>query len=201
MKAIFKLGLLALLFTGCAKIPAGSVALADALQTEGERMHTINLHLINRLFSDKRMAIDRFIYADYTPVVAANLVNNPKFKTDDFKKDFPEMVQALLPEINARRDSLVKVLDLQKEKILDKLNTDYKAFNTASIALKLLLESATKVTKEKQALFEQVKTLSNNKLDLIGIENALDGFVNSAGKVGGKVVDVNSMINQILTNK
>ena len=195
MKLILSLSLIIVAF-GCARIPAGSVTVADALQREGERMHSLNLALINRLFSDKRMAIDRFINAEYTLVVSENFIK--RAQVTDFKKEFPEMVQAVLPEINARRDSLVKVLELQREKIMDKLNTDYQAFNTASVALKLLLESAVKVGKEKQALFENVKTLSNTKIDFVGIEGALDRFVNSAGKVGGKIVDVDSSINQIL---
>jgi len=196
MKPIFQLSLWLLFSFGCAKIPAGSVTLADALQREGERMHSLNLVLVNRMFSDKREAIDRFINGDYTLTVADNFIK--KVQTTDFKKDFPEMVQAILPEVNARRDSLVKVLELQREKITDKLMTDYNAFNTAAVALKLMLESAVKVTREQQALFEQVKTLSNTKLDFVSIEGALDRFVNSAGNVGGKIVDIDSSINNIL---
>ena len=196
MQLIFRLSIVMLITFGCATIPVGSVTLADALQREGEKMHSLNLALVNRMFSDKRTAIDRFINTEYTLAVSENFIR--KVQTTDFKKDFPEMVQALLPEINARRDSLVKVLELQREKVVDKLNSDYQAFNTSSIALKLMLESAAKLEKEKQALFEQAKTLSNSKIDFIGIEGALDRFVNSAGKVGGTVADVDSAISKIL---
>lgn len=199
MKAIFKLGLVALLLTSCAKIPMGSVVLADALITEGERMHNLNLVLMNRLFNEKRAAIENFINAEYTPVVAANFAKLVDPKTvDEFKKDFPEMMQALTPKINARRDSLVKVLELQKEKTVAKLNADYKAFTTGFFELKKLLESAVKIDKEKAALFDKVKAFSNNRIDLVGLENVLDKFVNSAGKVGGGIVDLDSAINQIL---
>lgn len=196
MKPVLQLTFWLLFAFGCAKIPAGSVTLADALQKEGERMHTLNLSLVNRMFSDKREAIDRFINGEYTLTVADNFIK--KVQTTDFKKDFPEMVQALLPEINARRDSLVKVLELQREKITDKLNTDFNAFNTAAVSLKLMLQSAVKLNKEQQALFDQVKTLSNTRIDLVSIEGALDRFVNSAGNVGGKIVDIDSSINNIL---
>src|SRR5215203_2393166 len=145
MKAIIKLSFLFFFLSGCVKIPVQSVALADAIQTEGERMHNMNVIFLNRIFDAKRESIEKFIKEEYTPVVVANFTTKvtKEFPQTDFKKEFPELLDALLPEINKRRDTLVRALDMQKEKIVEKLNADYKVFDNAVFEMKKLLESAT----------------------------------------------------------
>jgi PBP1b-binding outer membrane lipoprotein LpoB len=195
MKFILTLITGALLVIGCAKIPAGSVTLADAVQAEGSRMHTINMNLVNSIFNGKRTAIESFINNEYAPKVIGNFFErNPAVD----KKDFPELIQSFTVRIVARRDSLMNALETEKLKLIDKLHTDYRVFNLAATELKLLLESATKVTKEREALFAQAKALSNNRVDFIGIESALDKFIHSAGNVAGNISTLSSDINQHL---
>jgi len=38
----------------CARIPIQSVDLAESLMQEAERMHTLNIRLINKIFDDKK---------------------------------------------------------------------------------------------------------------------------------------------------
>ncbi|HYO21502.1 MAG TPA: hypothetical protein VER36_03785 [Flavisolibacter sp.] len=203
MKNVLTLSLLLLLFSSCAKIPVQSIALAEALQEEGERMHKLNLVFLNRIFLSKRVTIEKFIEEQYTPKAVAEFTSrvSKEFPQTDFKKEFPELMNALLPQINTRRDSLVRELELQKEKVVDKLNTDYKVFNNAASELKKLLESAVKVDKEKQALFNQAKALSNNRIDFNQLEGALDKFILSGGNVGNNIAELNNAVNQLLTNK
>jgi hypothetical protein len=203
MKSIFKLGFLILFFFGCAKIPVQSVMLADALKAEGERMHKLNLTLLDRVFSAKKSTIDKFINEEYAPEVIKNFINiiNTNQPNTDFKKEFPELMQAIMPKINARKDSLINALEIQKEKIIDKLDTDYKVFDDAALELKHLLESAVKIDKENQALLNNAKELSNNKIDFNRLENAFDKFITSTGNVSANIVALNNDINQILDNK
>jgi hypothetical protein len=203
MRTRFILSLLVLFIFGCAKIPVQSVVLADALQVEGERMHKLNLIFLNRIFSAKRETIEKFIKEEYTPKIVGDFTNKvaKEFPQTDFKKEFPDLLNALLPRINERRDSLVNTLELQKEKIVDKLNTDFTVFNNAAFELRRLLESAVKVDKERQALFNQAKALSNNRIDFNSVEGALDKFIHSSGSVGNNVDALNNSINQLLNNK
>jgi hypothetical protein len=203
MKRIYQLTFLLLFITGCAKIPVESVVLADALQEEGERMHKINLLFLNRIFSAKRDEIEKFMKDEYTPKVVDEFVVKVKkeFPATDFKAEFSDLMTALMPKINKRRDSLVTALELQKEKIVDKLNTDYKVFDNSAMQLKNLLRSAVKVDAEKQGLFNQAKALSNNRLDFNSVEAALDRFIHSAGNVGNNVTQLDSVINQLLNKK
>jgi hypothetical protein len=196
MKFILYTGIaISLLVASCASVPQGSVTLADALQTEGARMHSLNLHLLNSVFKAKREALENLLSDQY----AASLIDNVFKKNSAIQKeDFPELLKAITRKVISKRDSLVNVLETEKAKLQDALNTDYAAFNTASIALKLMLESAVKVTREKQALFDQVKSLSNSKIDFSRVENALDGFIQSAGTAGAGVTKFKTEIDQIL---
>lgn len=203
MKLIGKLSLLLFFLISCAKIPVQSVALADALQVEGERMHRLNTIFLNRIFLSKRDEIEKFMKEEYAPMVVQNMmkgVNEAEFKAN-LKTDLPEFTSAVTSVVNNRRDSLVTALELQKEKIVEKLDADYAVFNTAALELKRLLESAVKVDKEKQALFAQAKTLSNNRIDFTSLEAAIDKFIHSGGNVGSNVQNLNNVINQLLTNK
>ena len=203
MKLICKLAFLLFFVISCAKIPVQSVALADALQVEGERMHRLNTVFLNRIFLSKRDEIEKFIKEQYAPTVVENMmkgVNEAEFKAN-LKTDLPEFTAAVTGVVNTRRDSLVTALELQKEKIVEKLDADYAVFNTAALELKRLLESAVKVDKEKQALFTQAKTLSNNRIDFTSLEAAIDKFIHSSGNVGNNVQNLNNVINQLLTNK
>jgi hypothetical protein len=203
MRTLFKLSFLAFFIFGCAKIPVQSIALADALQSEGERMHKLNLVFLNRIFMAKRETIEKFIKEDYAPKVVENMMgklNEAEFKAK-LKDDLPEFTSAVTSVVSQRRDSLVNALELQKEKVVDKLSTDYNIFNNAAFELKRLLESAVKIDKEKQALFNQAKALSANRLDFNGLENTLDKFIHSSGNVGNNIDVLNNAINQLLNTK
>jgi len=196
MKSVIKLSFLLLFFASCAKIPAESVVLVNALENEGERMHKINIMLTNKIFSLKRNTIEKFIKEEYEPfIIKAFIAKVPD--TTDFKADFAELMEAITPKINARRDTLLSVLEIQRENMIEKLNTDYKVFDNAMDELKKLLESAVKIDKEKLALYDKAKSLSNNNIDFNKVENALDKFINSAGHVGNNAAILTNDINQI----
>ena len=143
MKTIVLLLIVCPFAFGCAKIPVQSIALADAIQTEGERMHQLNILFLNRIFDGKRETIEKFIRDEYTPVVVEKFTAKvtKEFPQTDFKKEFPELMNAVMPQINTRRDSLVNALELQKEKIVEKLDVDYRVFANAVFELRKLLEA------------------------------------------------------------
>ena len=203
MKRIFHFALPLFLLASCAKIPVQSVALAEALHEEGERMHQLNTVFLNRIFLSKRDDIEKFIKEQYAPKVVENMMkgmNEADFKAN-LKTDLPEFTSAVTNVVNIRRDSMVKALELQKEKLVGKLNADYAVFHTAAGELKRLLASAVKLDAQKQALFTQAKTLSNNRVNFTNVEAALDRFIHSTGAISNNVLLLNEDINRLLTNK
>jgi len=197
MKKLAGLIMLLLLLQSCIRIPSESVSLADALQTEGARMHTLNLSLLDNIFIEKQKAIAKFITDEYAPGAIKNFVSILP-DTTNYKADFAKLMLAIQPQIDKRKDSLLTALETQRKKLVDKLNTDYKVFDSAASALKNLLASAVKIDKEKQALIDKAKSLSNNKIDLSNAESILDKFINSAGSVSGNIVTLNDQINQLI---
>ena len=185
-----------LLFVSCAKIPIQSIDLAESLKEEAERMHTLNIKLINKIFQDKKLLINEVIQNEYLP---AYLENFKKKIPDgvDFKARFADLVQAAYPLINSTRDSLLNVVDNTRNSIVEKLNADYIVFSSAFSDLQNLLKSSVKVDSEKSALFKKIKDLTKGKIDADAIEKATDKFITAVGAVGDKAAALNDTINLI----
>jgi hypothetical protein len=197
MKKIVRVIFVFVLLAGCVKIPVQSVDLADALMEEGERMHKVNLAFASSIFNTKRSEIDRFVEKEYTPAMIKNFTLMLPANANA-SEELPKMMKAIIPEINLRKDSLVNGLELQKERLITKLNTDYKIFENAAATLKRLLESAAREDKEKAALYSNVKDLSKNKVDLTQIEKILNDYVRSAGSAGSKINDLKAQLEPYL---
>jgi uncharacterized protein (UPF0216 family) len=181
----------------CAKIPIQAVELSHALKDEGERMHEMNLTLVEYVFNEKKHMVNEFINNEYSPALIEN------FKAGlpagiDVKKELVEIMQAINPRIDARRDSLLHVLQEQKAMITQKLNTDYKVYAEAFGAMQNLLASAAKLNQQREGVYENIKTLSGNRINLQGIDNALNQFIKGAGNMGEKTMMLTNTIQTFL---
>lgn len=192
-----KLLILLFVFSSCAQIPVQVVELSDALKDEGERMHQLNLTLVNKLFFEKRHMVNEVIEKEYTPRFIENFKSVLPDDVD-FEADFNELAQAVYPKINATRDSLISVLEVQKNAIVNKLNTDYKVYTNAYSEMQNLLRSASRLNKQRTEVFQQVKNLTNNKINIEGIETALNKFIKEAGNIAGKADALTNTINSFL---
>lgn len=188
---------LCILFASCARIPIQAVELSHALKDEGQRMHEMNIALVEYVFNEKRHLVNEFIANEYSPALVENFMRGLPPGTD-VKKDFLEIMQAINPRINARRDSLLDVLQQQKITISQKLNIDYKVYGEAFAALENLLASASRLNQQRAGVYENIKTLSGNRLNLQGIDNAVNQFIKGAGTVGEKTLMLTNTIQTLL---
>ncbi len=196
MKNIAYLMLLVLLGS-CAKLPVQTLSLTDALIQEGDRMHQLNQSLLNKMFEDKRAKIDGFIKNEYLPKYLEEF--KKRIPSDvNYEEELPNILQSILPEITSRRDRMQSALEDQRIKIMEKLNADYAVYKSSSMELRNLIESNIKVNEERQKAFQQVKTLSQNNIDLNQIETELDGFILKSGDLGGNINALNNSINALL---
>jgi len=186
-----------LMITSCAKIPVQSVELADQIYTEGERMHRLNIALVNRLFSEKREKIDEFIRLRYTPRVLDNFVAQVPVNTD-VKKELPGMMNSIIPRINERRDSMQAVLEANRIKIIDQLNQDFQQYQAACKGLSSLLQSAADVGTERKKVLGQISALSGNTLDFEQLETTIDQFIVQTGDWQQSVDQINKGISNLL---
>ncbi len=197
MRKLLLPALATLFFFSCARIPMQSVSLMEAVETEGARMHSINMALLHSMFREKKEMINTFIENEYTPALVENFKKQLPANAD-YKTDFAEMVQSLMPHINARKDSLLRALDEEQFKIMDQMQTDYAVYEHAVGELKRLLTSAAKVDAEKKALFDTARMVSNNRVNLTEIEAALDNFIISGGSVGSNIQKLSQTVNSFL---
>lgn len=181
----------------CAKIPIQAVELSHALKDEGERMHEMNLTLVEYVFNEKKHMVNEFINNEYSPALIENFKAGLPAGTD-VKKELVEIMQAINPRIDARRDSLLQVLQEQKGMITQKLNTDYKVYAEAFGAMQNLLASAAKLNQQREGVYENIKTLSGNRINLQGIDNALNQFIKGAGNIGEKSIMLTNNIQTFL---
>ncbi len=187
-----------LLITSCAKIPTQSVDLSNALKQEANRMHQMNIALVDYVFNEKKHMINEFIANEYAPAFVQNFIKLLPPDTD-VKREMPEIIAAINPKIDDRRDSLLSVLQVQKNAIVKQLNTDYQAFDQAFVALQNMLASAAKLNATRTSIYDDVKNLSGNKINLSAINTLLDNFITGAGSVGEKATILSSSI-QLLLN-
>ncbi|MBC7868339.1 MAG: hypothetical protein H7X88_12460 [Gloeobacteraceae cyanobacterium ES-bin-316] len=181
----------------CARMPVQAVELSHALKEEGQRMHSLNLTLVEYVFNEKKHLVNEFINNEYSPALIEN------FKTllpasIDVKKELVEIMQAINPKIAQRRDSLLQVLQEQKNMISQKLNADYKVYEEAFTAMQNLLASAARLNTQRESVYADLKALSNNRINLQGIDNALNQFILGAGSVGEKTVLLTNSIQTFL---
>ena len=198
MKSTIFILVLTILFYSCsATIPPQSVTLTDAISQEGKRMHQLNLALLNKMFNEKRESIDSFIKNKYTPKYLEEFKNQIPDGVN-VEEELPNILEAIIPEINSRRDMMQSALENQRVKLITKLETDYSAYADAALNLRMLLESAVKMDEENQKLYNQVYELSGNKIDFNKVENSINDFIMDTGDVSENILRLNESINSII---
>ncbi len=191
----------ALFLTSCASIPAESVILADAVVTEGRRMHELNISLLNKIFTDKRLLIDEFIKNKFTQDVITNY--KAKYAADyDFNKDFAFHMELAVEEITAQRNLMQSALETQRIKLIEKLNKDFMAYEQASNSLRLLLQSSVDLDRERRAALDKANSLTGNHIDFDKVESDIDNFILKAGENAANTMqsvnELNTNINQLI---
>lgn len=196
----FTCGLLLFLFlsqSSCTRIPLQSITLSEKIQEEGERMHRLNLLLVQQVFAEKKNRVNDFIQKEYTAKIVAKMTEDLDDETDP-KSVLPEMMGAALPLITERQYAMQLALDSAKIKLLDQLNADFKQYQLANSEMKKLLESAVKLNESKKQLLNQSNWLNKKGINYDALSELLDRFIQSSGNVGGLVVNLNKDLEKIL---
>ena len=196
----FTCGLLLFLFlsqSSCTRIPLQSITLSEKIQEEGERMHRLNLLLVQQVFAEKKNRVNDFIQKEYTVKIVAKMTEDLDDETDP-KSVLPEMMAAALPLITERQYAMQLALDSAKIKLLDQLNADFKQYQLATSEMKKLLESAVKLSESKKELLNQSNWLNKKGINYDALSELLDRFIQSSGNIGGLVVNLNKDLEKII---
>lgn len=177
----------------CAKIPQQSVDLMEAMQKEGEKMHQLNMSMVNQLFVQQKKEVKQFVQEVYSPQLIRNFKTSLPNNTN-YQEHFEDLTMALMPLVQNRQDSLIEALQTEKEKIQNKLSANYLVYTEAGNGLKKLLSSASKIEQQRTNLLQSVKTISNNQIDLLSLQAALEKYAHAAGSAQASIEDLQKAI-------
>ena len=136
------------------------------------------------------------LFRSYTPAVVQSVMQ--RLPPDaDVKREMPDIIAAINPKIDDRRDSLLAVLQHQKNSIIAQLSTDYDLFERSFLAMHNVLGSKSNL-QEAQIAINDLRRLSNHKIDIASINTAIDHFITSEGSVNEKGVVLTKNIQSLL---
>ena len=180
-------------FLSCASIPNSTSKLTKAVIDEGDSMHQLNISLVNQLFNERRQRLNSFITNKYTPAIIKKY-RNLLPQDIDYKKELPNIIEAIIPVINRKRDSLQDLLLKQQQKIVSGLNTNFISYSKATSSLQNLINSAVKIENAEESALSEINQLTGNKLNFKQIESKLDSLLNKTGLGMGKLLKVEKLI-------
>lgn len=193
---MFKNSVLILLFIGlssCVSIPKSTQKLTKDIVDEGDAMHQLNISLVNQLFTERRARLNSFITNTYTPAIIEKYQNLLPADVD-YKKELPNIIKAIVPVINRKRDSLQDLLLKQQQQIVSGLNTNFISYAKATSSLQNLINSAAKLKTDEENALAGINQLTGSKLNFKEIESKMDSLLNKTGLGMGKLLKVEQII-------
>ncbi|MEE9408842.1 MAG: hypothetical protein V3V28_12295 [Polaribacter sp.] len=180
-------------FLSCASIPNSTATLTKDVINEGDAMHQLNISLVNQLFNEKRARLNTFITSKYTPAVIKKYQKLLP-QNLDYKKELPNIIEAIIPVINRKRDSLQDLLLHQQQKIVTGLNTNFISYSKATSALQNLINSAIKENNAEKNALAEINQLTGNRLNFKQVENKIDSLLNKTGLGMSKLLKIEKLI-------
>ncbi|GAB7255780.1 hypothetical protein [Polaribacter sp. OB-PA-B3] len=177
----------------CASLPDATATLTKDVINEGDAMHQLNISLVNELFNEKKARLNTFITNKYTPEIIKKFQKLLP-QNVDYKKELPNIIEAIIPVINRKRDSLQDILSNQQQKIVTGLNANFISYSKATSSLQNLINSAVKENKEEQNALSEINQLTGNKLNFKQVENKLDSLLNKTGLGMEKLLKLEKLI-------
>lgn len=148
------------MFSSCASVPDSTSLLAEGVISKGVDMHKLNVELVKQLFEERKVQLNFFVRDKYTPSVINNYQKMIPDSTN-YKKEFFNIVNSIIPIVNKKKDSLQSILDKQQQDILEKLDNDFTNYTQASLSLQNLIDSSIKIKKETNDALNAIKNLNN----------------------------------------
>ena len=177
----------------CASLPDATATLTKDVINEGDAMHQLNISLVNELFNEKKARLNTFIINKYTPEIIKKFQKLLP-QNVDYKKELPNIIEAIIPVINRKRDSLQDILSNQQQKIVTGLNANFISYSKATSSLQNLINSAVKENKAEQNALSEINQLTGNKLNFKQVENKLDSLLNKTGLGMEKLLKLEKLI-------
>jgi len=165
-----------LLFFSCASLPKSTGTLTNEILKEGNQMHTLNIALVNQLFQERLERINLFIENRYTPTLIKKYESLLP-DTLNYKKSLPAIVEAIVPVVNRKKDSITTILIQQNKDAIAKLNANFKDYSKATATLQALINSVTKVNSLENQAINSIENLTGTKKEFTKVDNYVKGLL------------------------
>lgn len=185
--------LVSIFFLSCVSLPNATAKLTTSVVDEGDAMHQLNISLVNQLFTERRTRLNNFITNKYTPAIIKKYQNLLP-QDIDYKKELPSIIEAIIPVINRKRDSLQDLLLNQQQKIVSGLNANFISYTKATSAIQNIINSAVKEKVAEENALAEINKLTGNKLNFKEVESKLDSLLNKTGLGMGKLLKVEQLL-------
>jgi len=179
----------------CASIPSSTVTLTKEVIKEADNMHQLNVSLVDRLFDERKEKINLFIENKYTPTLLKNFEGLLPDSLD-YKKELPNILNSIVPIINRKKDSLQSVLDLQRQDILNQLNSNYSDYNKATTSLQNLINSVVKVKTTESDALSAIDQLTGDRINIKKVENTINQSIDKTGNTLNKLITIEKVITE-----
>ncbi len=179
----------------CASIPSSTVTLTKEVIKEADNMHQLNVSLVNRLFDERKEKINLFIENKYTPTLLKNFEGLLPDSLD-YKKELPNILNSIVPIINRKKDSLQSVLDLQRQDILNQLNSNYSDYSKATTSLQNLINSVVKVKTTESDALSAIDQLTGDRINIKKVENTINQSIDKTGNTLNKLINIEKVITE-----
>ncbi|MHC9087791.1 hypothetical protein ACXIHB_03665 [Tenacibaculum sp. IMCC1] len=191
----FYVSIFSFLLLSCASIPSSTVTLTKEVIKEADNMHALNVSLINRLFDERKEKINLFIENKYTPTLLKKFESLLPDSLD-YKKELPNILNSIVPIINHKKDSLQSVLDLQRQDILNQLNSNYSDYSKATTSLQNLINSAVNIKTTESDALSAIDQLTGDKINIKKVENTINQGIDKTGSALNKLITIEKVISE-----
>ncbi|AZJ31872.1 hypothetical protein SAMN05444344_1706 [Tenacibaculum mesophilum] len=191
----FYVSIFSFLLLSCASIPSSTVTLTKEVIKEADNMHALNVSLINKLFDERKEKINLFIENKYTPTLLKKFESLLPDSLD-YKKELPNILNSIVPIINHKKDSLQSVLDLQRQDILNQLNSNYSDYSKATTSLQNLINSAVNIKTTESDALSAIDQLTGDKINIKKVENTINQSIDKTGSALNKLVTIEKVISE-----
>ncbi|MEQ3500193.1 hypothetical protein ABMY20_10585 [Tenacibaculum sp. SSH1-16] len=179
----------------CSSIPSSTVTLTKEVIKEADNMHQLNVALVNKLFDERKEKINLFIENKYTPTLLKKFESLLPDSLD-YKKELPNILNSIVPIINHKKDSLQSVLDLQRQDILNQLNSNYSDYSKATTSLQNLINSAVNIKTTESDALSAIDQLTGDKINIKKVENTINQSIDKTGSALNKLITIEKVITE-----
>lgn len=180
----------------CASLPNSSITLTNEIIKEASDMHALNISLVNQLFEERLERVNLFIENKYVPTLIKKYEALLP-ESIDYKKELPNIIAAIVPVVNRKKDSILSILKDQNTSTVSQLNANFNTYTKATISLQNLIKSAAKIKTVENDALVSIEKLTGTTNDVSKVKTTIENFLDKTGNDLGQLLKIKNQLTEI----